>query len=78
MGKLFTFQIYVLFSVGEIRRFGELFTFQIHVLFSVFIYFLNKTKQKEEMKEKKPTLCASVVFNNKKIIYLQSMEVDVV
>lgn len=57
---------------------GKLFTFQIYVLFSVFIYFLNKTKQKKEMKGKKPTLCASVVFNNKKIIYLQSMEVDAV
>lgn len=46
---------------------GKLFTFQIYVLFSVFIYFLNKTKQKKEMKgKKKPTLCASVVFNNKK------------
>lgn len=28
---------------------GKLFTFQIYVLFSVFVYFLNKTKQKKEI-----------------------------
>lgn len=41
---------------------GKLFTFQIYVLFSVFIYFLNKTKQKKEMKGKKNPHCVLLLF----------------